>query len=109
MRALKEGGMGTRSFIFLSGKLLYFFLGLCDHSDKFPKMFCSSCRTESPSTPNFCHQCGQQLNFSQVSNKAASSVDKEKLLKKYFYRGYPYAALIMSQVVLHFIADFRHK
>ena len=35
------------------------------------------------------------LNLSQVSNKAASSVDKEKLLKKYFHRGYPYAALIM--------------
>ena len=32
--------MGTRSFIFLSGKLLYFVLGLCDYSDKFPKMFC---------------------------------------------------------------------
>ena len=32
-------------FIFLSGKLLYFFLGLCNYwhySDKFPKMFCSS-------------------------------------------------------------------
>ena len=41
------------------------------------------------------HQCGQQLNLSQVSNKAASSVDKEKLLKEYFHRGYPYAALIM--------------
>ena len=87
--------MDTRSFIFLSGKLLYFFLGLCDYSRKFPKMFCSSCRMECPSTANFCHQCGQQLNLSQVSNKAASSVDKEKLLKKYFHRGYPYAALIM--------------
>ena len=31
--------MGTRSFIFLSGRLLYFFLGLYDYSDKFPKMF----------------------------------------------------------------------
>ena len=39
MRALKEGGMGIRIFIFLSGKLLYFFLGLCDYSDKFAKMF----------------------------------------------------------------------
>ena len=35
------------------------------------------------------------LNMSQVSNKAASSADKEKLLKKYFHPGYPYAALIM--------------
>ena len=90
--------MGIRIFIFLSGKLLYFFLGLCDYSDKFPKMltfFCSSCGMECPSTANFSHQCGQQLNFSQVSNKAASSVDKEKLLKKYFHRGYPHAALIM--------------
>ena len=95
MRALKEGGVGTRSFIFLGGKLLYFFLGLCEYSDKFHKRFCSSCRMECPSTATFCHQCGQQLHLSQVSNKAASSVDKEKLLKKYFHRGYPYAALIM--------------
>ena len=94
-RALKEGGLDARSFIFLSGKLLYFFLGLCDYSDKFPKMFCSSFGMECPSTANFCHQSGQQLNLSQVSDKAASSVDKEKLLKKCFHRGYPYAALIM--------------
>ena len=33
--------------------------------------------------------------MSQVSNKAAGSADKEKLLKKYFHPGYPYAALIM--------------
>ena len=50
---------------------------------------------ECASTANFCHQCGQQLYLSQVSKKAASSVDKEKLLKKFFHRGYPYAALIM--------------
>ena len=76
-RALEEGGVGTRSFLFLSGKLLYFFLGLWDYSDKFPKMFCSSSRMECPSTANLCHQCGQQLTLSQVSNKASSSVDKE--------------------------------
>ena len=93
--ALKERGMGTRSFIFLSGKLLYFFLGLCDYSDKFHKRLCSSCGIECPSTANFCHRCGQRLNLSQVSDEAASSVDKEKLLKKYFHQGYPYAALIM--------------
>ena len=87
--------MGTRSFIFFSGKLLYFFLGLCDYSDKFRKIFCSSCSRECPSTANLCHQCGQQLNLSQVSNKVASSVVKEKLLKKYLHRGYPYAAFIM--------------
>ena len=75
--------MGTRSFVFLSGKLLNFFLGLCDYSGKFPKMFCSSYGMECPSTANFCHQYGQQLNLSQVSNKAASSVDKEKLLKNF--------------------------
>ena len=86
--------MGNRIFIFLSGKLLYFFLGLCDYSDKFPKMFCSSCGGECPSTTNFCHQCGQQLNLTQVSNKAASSVDKEKLLKEYFQQGYPYPAIV---------------
>ena len=56
-RALKEGGVGTRSFIFLSGKLLYFFLGLCDYSEKIPKMLCSSqCGMECPSSANFCHQ-----------------------------------------------------
>ena len=85
-RAQKEGEVGTRSFIFLSRKLLYFSLGLCDYSETFPKMFCRSCAMECPSTANFCHQCGQQLNLSQVSNKAAnkaaSSHDKEKLLKK---------------------------
>ena len=69
--------MGIRTFIFLSGKLLYLFLGLYDYSDKFPKMFCSSYGMECPSTANFCHQSGQQLNLSQVSNKAASSVDME--------------------------------
>ena len=63
--------------------------------DKFPKMFCSSCGMECHSTANFCHQSGQQPNLSQVSNKAASSVDNEKLLKKYFHGGYPYAAFIM--------------
>ena len=32
----------------------------------------------------------------QVSNKAASSVDKEKLFKEYSHRGYPYAAIVSS-------------
>ena len=86
--------MGTRSLIFLSAKLLYFFLGLCDYWDKFHKMCCSSCGGECPSTANFCDQCGQQLNLSQVSNKAASWVDKEKLLKENFHRGFPYAAIV---------------
>ena len=94
-RALKGGGVGIRIFMFLNGKLLYFFHGLCDYSDKFPKMFCSWCGGECPSTANFCHQCGQHLNLSQVSNKAASSVDKAKLLLKgYFHRGYPYAVIV---------------
>ena len=35
-----------------------------------------------------------ELNLSQVSNKAASSVDKEKLFKEYSHRGYPYAAIV---------------
>ena len=34
-------------------------------------------------------------NLICVRSKAAGSVDKEKLLKKYLQRGYPYAALIM--------------
>ena len=63
VRALKEGGVGIRIFIFLSGKLLYFFLALCDYSDKLPKIFCSSRVMECLSTANFCHQCGQQLNW----------------------------------------------
>ena len=29
----------------------------------------------------------------EFSNKAVSSVDKENLLKEYFHRGYPYAAI----------------
>ena len=58
-------------------------------------MICSSCDMECPSTANFCHKCGQQLNLRQISNKVAGSVDKEKLLKKYFHRGYPYSALII--------------
>ena len=86
--------MGITIFTFLRGKLLHFFLGLCDYSDKFPKMFCSSCGGECLSIANFCHQCGQQLNLSQFSNKLASSVDKEKLLKEYFHRGYPYVAIV---------------
>ena len=57
-------------------------------------MFCISCGGECPSTANFCQQCGQQLNLSQVSNKAGSSLDKEKLLKEYLHRGYPYAAIV---------------
>ena len=63
-RALKEVGVGNRIFIFWSGKLVNFFLGLSDYSDKFPKMFCSSYGMECPSTANFRHQCGQQLNLS---------------------------------------------
>ena len=94
--------MGTRGFIFL---MSHFFLGLCDYSDKHPKMFCSSCGTECPSAANFCHQCGQQLNLSQASNEAASSVDRETLLKKYFHRGYPYAALIMCSSDCGQVAD----
>ena len=81
MRALKEGGVGTWSFIFFSGKLLYFYLGLCDYSDKFPKMFYSSCGMECPSTSNFCHKCDQQLNLSQ--NICSSSQLLLKSMLKY--------------------------
>ena len=44
-------------------------------------MFCRSCGGECPSTANFCYHCGQKINLSQVSNKAAISVDKKKLLR----------------------------
>ena len=47
-----------------------------------------------PSTANFYHRCGQQLNLSEVLNKAARPVDKGKLLKEYFHQGYPYAAIV---------------
>ena len=57
-------------------------------------MFCSSCGEECPSTANFCHRCGEQLNLIQVSNKLAGPVNKGKLLKEYFHRGYPYAAIV---------------
>ena len=79
-RALKEGGVGSRSFIFLNGKLLYFFIGLCDYSDKFPKICCSQYGGECPSIANFCHQCGQQLNLNQVSNvfTAVTSAPNER-------------------------------
>ena len=56
-------------------------------------MFCSSCNGECPSTANICDQCGQH-QCSQVSNKAAGSVDKGKLLKEYFHRGYLYAVIV---------------
>ena len=39
------------------------------------------------------HRCGQLLNLSQVSIKAARPVDKGKLLKEYFHWGYPYATI----------------
>ena len=60
----------------------------------FLNFFWSSCGGECPSTANFCYQCGQQLNLSQVLNKAARPVDKGKLLKGYFHRGYPNAAIV---------------
>ena len=82
-------------------RALHFFLGLCDYLDKFPEMFCSACGMECPSTANFCHQCGEWLNLSQVSNKAASSVYKEKLSKEYIHRGYPYAAIVSLLKIRH--------
>ena len=44
-------------FTFLSGKLLYFFLGLCDYSDKFTKMFCRSCNSFELPIKNKAFQC----------------------------------------------------
>ena len=87
MHALKEGVV----YIFQREAVIPFsWPGLSNYSDKFPKMFCSSCGGECPSTANFCHQ----LELSQVSNKVASSANKEKLLKEYFHRGYPYTAIV---------------
>ena len=85
--------MGIRIFIFLSRKLLYCFLGLCDYSDKFPKMFCSSCGGNALQPQISVINVASNL-IGQVSNKAASSVEKEKLLNEYFHRGYSYAAIV---------------
>ena len=82
--------MDTRIF----RAVMLFFLACVTNSDKFLKIFCSSCGGKCPLTANFCHRCGQQLNLSQVSNKAARPVDKGKLLKEYFHWGYPYAAIV---------------
>ena len=84
--------MGIR--IFYNFERYTFFLACVTIRTNFLKRFCSSCGGECPSTANFCHQCGQQVNLSQVSNKGASSVVKEKLLKEYFHRRYPYAAIV---------------
>ena len=59
-----------------------------------PNNGCEGDYRECLSTANFCHQCGQQLHLSQVSNKEATSADMEKLLKDYFHRGYPYEAIV---------------
>ena len=67
----KEGGVGIR--IFYNFERYTFFLACVTIRTNFLKRFCSSCGGECPSTANFCRQCGQQLNLSQVSNKGASS------------------------------------
>ena len=88
--ARTEGRMsGYLEFYMFESEAVILFFDLCNFSDKFPKMFGRSCGMECPSTANFCHQCGQQLNLSQVLNKAVRSVDNKKLLKKYLNRGYP--------------------
>ena len=38
-RALKEGGSGYQDFYIFEREAVILFLGLCDYSDKFPKMF----------------------------------------------------------------------
>ena len=70
--------------IVLDHSIYTFFLA---YSDKFPKMFSSSCGMECPSTANFCHQCGQQLNLSQISNKVASLGWRRKTVKEVFPSG----------------------
>ena len=85
--------MGTRSFIFLSRKLLYFFLACVTVWTNFLK--CFAVRAVGNALQAQISVINVVSNLIQVSNKAASSVDKEKLLKKYFHREYPYAAVIM--------------
>ena len=94
--AVTEGGVDISIFIFLSRKLLYFYLTCVTIRKNFLTYFAVRAiwNALQPHISIF-HQRGQQLNLSQVSNKETSSVDKEKLLKKYFHRGYPYAALFM--------------
>ena len=48
---------------------------------------------EMPFNRKFLSSMWSATSLRQVSNKAASSVDKEKLLKEYFHRGY-YAAIV---------------
>ena len=52
-RALKEGGVGTRSFIFLRGKLLYFFLACVTIPTDFLKCFAfrAVCNALQPQIP----------------------------------------------------------
>ena len=64
---------------FWAGSCYTFFLACVTIRINFLK--CFAVRAECPSTANFCHQCGQQLNLSQVLNKAASSFGNEKLFR----------------------------
>ena len=78
-RALKEGGVGTRSFIFLSGKLSFchtFVMACVTVRTNFVKCFAVRA-VGNALQPLIYVISDQQLNLRQVSNKAASSVDKE--------------------------------
>ena len=84
--------MGISISLFLSGKLLYFFSGPVTIRTHFLK--CFAVRAVGNALQPQIFLINQQLNLSQVSNKAASSADKEKLLKEYFHRGYLYEAIV---------------
>ena len=56
-------------------------------------MFCSSCGGKFPSIANFCHQCGQQLNWVRSRIRRQVRLTR-KTVKEYFHRGYPYAAIV---------------
>ena len=66
--------MGIRIFIFLSGKLLYFFLACVTIRTNFLKCFA----VRAVGNRKFLSSMWSATLLSQVSNKAASSVDKEK-------------------------------
>ena len=54
------------------------------------KMFCSSCAENCPLEAKYCHKCGHRLQ--QNATEAIASVDE--LIKRYFYCGYPYQAIV---------------
>ena len=86
---MKERGLGISIFIFLSGKLLYYFLALCDYSYTFPKMFAA--RAVGNALQPQISLINVVNNFISVRSRIRRQV---RLTRKYFHRGYLYAAIV---------------